>query len=172
MKLNFFIIFLVSTILFILIIFFIGLKTNNVYDTKNQIGKKVSSFELISIKDKKTFNENDLKENNFTLINFWASWCLPCVQENSFLLELKNDYNLKILGISYKDKKKNTLKFLNQYGNPYYFISSDSLGKLSIDFGIYGVPESILVDKNLNILKKFIGPLGKEDILEILKIIN
>ncbi|MDC0472816.1 DsbE family thiol:disulfide interchange protein [Pelagibacteraceae bacterium] len=172
MKVNFFIISLVSIVLFILIVFFVGLKGNNIYNTKNLVEKKINPFELTSIKEKIIINENDLKKNNFTLINFWASWCAPCIHENPILLKLKNNYNLKILGISYKDKKKNTFKFLNKYGNPYYFVSSDTLGKMSIDFGIYGIPESILIDKNLNILKKFIGPLDEEDVIEILKIIN
>ena len=114
-----------------------------------------------------------MNKNQFTLINFWASWCAPCRLEHSFLMSLSEKYDLKILGINFKDNKENSLKFLKELGNPYYDIGKDVDGKVSIKFGVYGVPESILIDKNLKIIKKFIGPLDSnnlEEILEIMKI--
>ena len=80
------------------------------------------------------------------------------------LLKLNNDEkNLKILGINFKDKKNNALKFLRDLGDPYDDIARDEFGKDSINFGIYGIPESILIDKELIILRKFIGPLSEND---------
>ena len=82
----------------------------------------------------------------------------------------KNSKNLKILGINFKDKEKDAKKFIEEFGNPYYFLAKDYEGRSSINFGIYGIPESILIDKNLKIIKKFIGPINHEDFNNILKL--
>ena len=83
----------------------------------------------------------------------------------------KNKY-IKILGINFKDKKINALKFLEELGNPYDYLAKDNNGKQSVNFGIYGIPESILIDNKFNILKKIIGPLNEKDIKEIKEIIK
>ena len=87
-------------------------------------------------------------------------------------MELSKEKNLMIIGINFKDKKVNASKFLENLGNPYDFLTKDELGKQSVNFGIYGIPESILVDNELTVLKKFIGPLNKKDFNEIKRIIN
>ena len=89
-----------------------------------------------------------------------------------FLLSLKKDEDLKILGINFKDKKINSINFLEELGDPYHFLAEDKSGKVSVKLGIYGVPESILVDKNFIIIKKFIGPISNSDYNDIIKIIN
>ena len=122
--------------------------------------------------ENKFYKEEDLKRNNYTLINFWASWCLPCRQEHSLLIQLSKEKNLKLLGVNFKDKKKQAEMFLNELGNPYDFLTKDELGKGSVKFGIFGIPESILVNKDLMILKKFVGPLSTEDYDLIVEIIN
>ena len=114
----------------------------------------------------------DLKKNNYTLINFWAAWCAPCRKEHPLLMRLSKEKNLKLLGVNFKDKKKQAEIFLNDLGNTYYFLNKDELGKSSVKFGIYGIPESILVNKDLMILKKFVGPLSTEDYDSIIEIIN
>ena len=83
----------------------------------------------------------------------------------------KNKY-IKILGINFKDKKINALKFLEELGNPYDYLAKDNNGKQSVNFGIYGIHESILIDSKFNILKKIIGPLNEKDIKEIKEIIK
>ena len=89
------------------------------------------------------------------------------------LLKLNNDEkNLKILGVNFKDKKNNALKFLRDLGDPYDDIARDEFGKDSINFGIYGIPESILINKDLVIIKKFIGPISKDDYNIIKQIIR
>ena len=113
-----------------------------------------------------------LKKNNFTLINFWASWCAPCRVEHPVLIKLSKEKNLKILGINFKDKKANASKFLETLGNPYDFLAKDELGKQSVIFGIYGIPESILINKDFTIIRKYIGPLNNKDFNEIKGIIN
>ena len=159
-------------IIFIVGVFFMGLNKDTNYNTNFLIGKKISNINLEYFDENKFYREEDLKRNNYTLINFWASWCLPCRQEHSLLTQLSKEKNLKLLGINFKDKKKQAEIFLNDLGNPYDFLTKDELGKSSVKFGIFGIPESILVNKDLVILKKFVGPLSTEDYNLIIEIIN
>ena len=99
-------------------------------------------------------------------------WCAPCRVEHPVLIKLSKEKNLKILGINFKDKKANASKFLETLGNPYDFLAKDELGKQSVIFGIYGIPESILINKDLTIIRKYIGPLNNKDLNEIKGIIN
>ena len=159
-------------IIFIVGVFFMGLNKDTNYNTNFLTGKKISNISLEYFDENKFYREEDLKRNNYTLINFWASWCLPCRQEHSLLTQLSKEKNLKLLGINFKDKKKQAEIFLNDLGNPYDFLTKDELGKSSVKFGIFGIPESILVNKDLVILKKFVGPLSSEDYNLIIQIIN
>tara|TARA_B100001029_G_scaffold179412_1_gene188803 strand:- start:616 stop:1140 length:525 start_codon:yes stop_codon:yes gene_type:complete len=154
---------ILGIIIFIIGVFFIGLKKSSIYDTKDLVGQKITKINLNNFHQDTIFTEKDLKKNNFILINFWASWCAPCRDEHPFLLKLKDENNLSLLGVNFKDKKNNALKFLNNFGNPYDYLTKDELGKHSVNFGVYGIPESILLNKNFVILKKFIGPLNKND---------
>ena len=153
-------------------VFFISLDKDNSYNTESLIGKKITKINLEHFNEKKFFINEDLKKNNYTLINFWASWCGPCRDEHAFLIELSKEKNLKLLGVNFKDKKKQAENFLNDLGNPYDFLAKDEYGKHSVDFGVYGIPESILINKNLVILKKFVGPLSSEDFNLIVETIN
>ena len=155
----------------IILILFLGLKTKKIYDTKDIIGKPISKLELKILNENNNFNTADLRKNNFTVINFWASWCAPCKKEHKHLISLKKK-NIKILGINFKDKTSNANEFLKKLGNPYYLIASDQEGKTSVSFGVYGIPETILVNKDLIIVKKYIGPLDKNDVNKILEIVN
>ena len=159
-------------IIFILGIFYISLNRSSNYDTEYLIGNKLNEIKLSNFYNDNSYTNSDFKKNNFTLINFWASWCAPCRTEHPFLMQLNEEKNLQLLGINFKDRKKNAMEFLKELGNPYDYLAKDNKGKQSINFGIYGVPESILVDSEFIILKKFIGPLSKEDVEEIKKIIN
>ena len=154
-------------ILFVISIFALGLKTKKIYDTQDLIGKPISKVDLVLLNKDTNFNTQDLKKNNFTLINFWASWCAPCRVEHPYLMQLSKEKNLKILGVNFKDKKINALKFLNDLGNPYHYLTKDSNGKQSVTFGIYGIPESILINSELIVIKKFIGPLNEQDLNDI-----
>ena len=159
-------------IIFIIGVFFMGLNKDTNYKTNFLTGKKISNISLEYFDENKFYKEDDLKKNNYTLINFWASWCSPCRQEHPLLVQLSKEKNLKLLGINFKDKKKQAETFLNDLGNPYHFLTKDELGKSSVKFGVYGIPESILVNKDLMILKKFVGPLSTEDYDSIVEIIN
>ncbi len=170
MKKTIFILSLVLSI-FIILIFSLGLKTKKIYDTKNLIGKPISELDLTLLNENKIFNTKDLKKNDFTLINFWASWCAPCRKEHKHLIKLSNN-NVKILGINFKDEKSKANQFINDLGNPFYILASDKNGKKSVSFGIYGIPETILIDENLNIIQKYIGPINDQDVKKILKKVN
>ena len=173
MKINFFKIITFSFVIFFLVIFWLGLKKDNNYDTRSLTGSKLSSFQLSSLYDSSFISDEDLKQNQFTLINFFASWCSPSRLEHKYLIMLANqNKDIKILGINFKDKKNNALSFLNELGNPYNFVAEDTDGKASILFGIYGIPESILINKELIIVKKIIGPMNQKQLKEILNLIK
>ena len=104
------------------------------------------------------------------MINFWKR-CSPCRVEHPFNFIIKNKKG-KINWSEFKDKKRNAQNFLNTLGNPYDLIVTDNNGTYSIHFGIYGIPESILIDKELKILAKFIGPIDKDDYKKIFEIIK
>ena len=161
-------------VIFSLFVFWQGLKINNNYDTKNLIGNRISNFQLINIdNDEQQISEEDLKKNKFTLINFFASWCAPCRAEHKYLLKLSNENKeIKIIGINFKDKKNNAINFLKELGNPYDFVGKDIEGRISISFGIYGIPESILIDNDLTVIKKIVGPIDQIQYNEILKLIQ
>ena len=142
------------------------------FHTESLVGNKLGEIELVSFEDDSIFTNDDFKKNSFTLINFWASWCAPCRIEHPRLMELSKENNIKILGVNFKDKKINALKFLKDLGDPYEYLTRDSNGKQSVNFGIYGIPESILIDNKLTIIKKFVGPLTKQDLNNIKEIIN
>ena len=159
-------------LIFVLVVFYLSLNRSSNYNTENLVGIKLSKIKLESFESNKYFTNENLKKNNYTLINFWASWCAPCRIEHPLLMQLSKEANLKILGVNFKDKKNNALNFLNNLGNPYHYLAKDDQGKQSIGFGIYGIPESILINKDFVVIKKFIGPLNLEDFDEIKKITN
>ena len=163
-----------SFVIFFLFVFWQGLKINNNYDTKNLIGNRISNFQLINIdNDEQQISEENQKKNKYTLINFFASWCAPCRIEHKYLLKLSSkNKETKIIGINFKDKKNNAINFLKELGNPYNFVGKDLEGKISILFGIYGIPESILIDSDLTIIKKIVGPIDNIQYNEILKLVQ
>ena len=163
---------IIFLLIFILGIFFLSLNKSSNYNTESLVGNKLGEIKLVSFEDDSIFTNDDFKKNSFTLINFWASWCAPCRIEHPQLMELSKENNIKILGVNFKDKKINALKFLKDLGDPYEYLTRDSNGKQSVNFGIYGIPESILIDNKLTIIKKFVGPLTKQDLNNIKEIIN
>ena len=160
------------SITFILVIFYLSLYKTSNYDTENLVGNKLNKIKLESFEKNNYFTNDNVKDNNYILINFWASWCAPCRVEHPFLMQLSKEKNLKILGVNFKDKKNNALNFLKNLGNPYHYLAKDVQGKQSVNFGIYGIPESILIDKEFIVIKKFVGPLNLKDFYEIKKIIS
>ena len=104
-------------------------------------------------------------------MNIWASWCIPCREEHSYLEKLSQNTKIEIVGLNYKDNPINAKKFLTELGNPYKIILSDPSGIISIEWGAYGVPETYLIHKK-KILRKFIGPLNDNSFSEIMALIK
>ena len=158
--------------LFVIGIFYISLTRDTNYNTSSLINKETPEFKIISFDNSNFYTRDDIKKNNFTLINFWASWCAPCKIEHPVLMKLSENKNLVILGINFKDKKILAEKFLDKLGNPYDLLAKDIKGKQSVIFGVYGIPESILINKDLMIMQKFVGPLTFDDYNNIIEIIE
>ena len=154
-------------------IFKFALQKEKIYSPKITDNQIFTDFEVIDLIEEKKINfDKVLFGKNFYLINIWSSWCEPCKDESEYLLELKNDTSIMMIGINYKDKKKNALNFLKLYGNPFDQIFIDKQGTISINFGAYGVPETFLINEDNKVLKKYIGPLNDEDVYEIKNITN
>ena len=172
MKINFL---LKTLIIFFAVVFFIfykGLNNSNIYVPKVNIEKDIPYFTAnIFNSSKKIKSEEIFNDNQFYLVNIWASWCIPCRDEHLFLLELSKHKNITIIGINYKDKIKNAKNFLSELENPYKIIIEDSDGITSIEWGAYGVPETFLVS-NKKIIKKIIGPINVNSFLEIKEIVK
>ena len=158
--------------LFIFFIFFKGLEKSSNYLPENNFNKIESNLILKNLYDEKEIFLTELINNNgFSIINIWASWCIPCRSEHVYLLKLKNIYQIDIIGINYKDKKSNAVKFLSDLGNPYLNILVDKDGTKSIELGAIGVPETYLINNKV-MIKKYIGPLNDETFKEIIEIIK
>ncbi len=160
----FFLIFIFTTLYF-------SLNTKKIYNTESMIGKKIDEVEL-TLFDNGMFNTKEISNYKYTLINFWASWCGPCRKEHKNLVKLSKSKNLKIIGVNFRDNQTNAKEFLKEMGNPFFILTKDPKGKKSVDFGVYGIPETILVNRDLIILKKYIGPLNTRDVNEIKEIIH
>ena len=105
-----------------------------------------------------------------TLVNVWASWCVPCHDEAPLLLALGRDKRLQLVGINYKDAPDNARRFLGRYGNPFGIVGLDGNGRAAIEWGVYGVPESFIVGREGTIVYKMVGPITPENINTVLKV--
>ena len=104
-----------------------------------------------------------------TLVNVWASWCVPCHDEVPFLEQLSKDKRIQLVGINYKDAADNARRFLNRYGNPFVAMGRDEAGRASIDWGVYGVPETFLVGRDGRIVYKLVGPITADNLTRVLQ---
>ena len=159
--------FTIVSFLFIFFILYVGLNRSNIYTPEKVINKKIPTFKVKVFNSEKELTSIEIFENNiYYLLNIWASWCIPCRDEHPYLMELKKNEKLKIVGLNYKDKVKNANKFLNELRNPYTLILSDTDGTIAIEWGAYGVPETFLI-YNGKIIKKIIGPMNNNLFKEI-----
>ena len=104
-----------------------------------------------------------------TLVNVWASWCVPCHDEAPLLHQLSQDQRIQIAGINYKDQPENARRFLGRYGNPFVAAGADRNGRASIEWGVYGVPETFLVGRDGRVAYKLIGPITPQNLQTELK---
>jgi cytochrome c biogenesis protein CcmG, thiol:disulfide interchange protein DsbE len=104
-----------------------------------------------------------------SVLNVWASWCVPCADEAPLLMKLAADKRIRIFGMNYKDKPENAVKFLARYGNPFIANGADANGRTSIDWGVYGVPETFVVSRDAKVAYKLIGPITPQNLDAVLK---
>jgi cytochrome c biogenesis protein CcmG/thiol:disulfide interchange protein DsbE len=104
-----------------------------------------------------------------TLVNVWASWCVPCHDEIPLLVKLSEDKRIRMVGINYKDKAENARRFLGRYGNPFAASGVDANGRAAIEWGVYGVPETFVVGRDGRIAYKLIGPVTAENLEQAVK---
>ena len=167
MKNKFYFIFFTLIFSIIFLIFYKGLENINIYQPKKKINIEIPVFKAKLFDTDFEINSQDLfKNKNFYLVNIWASWCVPCRNEHSFLVNLSNEKKLEIVGLNYKDNTLKAKSFLQELGNPYKKIISDKDGTIAIEWGAYGVPETFLIYNN-KIIKKIIGPIDNKLFEEI-----
>ena len=165
-------IFLIIVFLIIFFIFYRGLQNSNIYIPNTITKKNIPSFETkVFDTNKKINSEKIFLNDKFYLLNIWASWCVPCREEHTFLISLSKQKNIEIIGLNYKDSSKNAKNFLNELNNPYKIILLDKDGTIAIEWGAYGVPETFLI-YNKTIIKKVIGPINEDTFMEIIKLIQ
>jgi len=108
-------------------------------------------------------------KNAVTVLNVWASWCVPCRDEAPVLLKLAADKRIRLVGINYKDQADNARRFLGRFGNPFAASGADASGRAAIEWGVYGVPETFIVGRDGRIAYKLVGPLTPENLEQVMK---
>lgn len=109
-------------------------------------------------------------EGKVSVVNIWASWCVPCHDEAPLLIQLGKDERLQLVGINYKDSPDKALRFLGRHGNPFDAVGLDGNGRASVEWGVYGVPETFIVGRNGNIVFKLVGPVTPANFDRMLKV--
>ncbi len=136
------------------------------------INQPVLDFDLAGVEGRKKnsggLTLDDLKSGQVTLVNYWASWCGPCRVEHPLLEELASKHGITVHGVNYKDDPEDAVDFLESLGDPYDLIGRDKTGRTAIDWGVYGVPETFVVDGNGVIRHKHIGPLTDYDVTNVI----
>jgi cytochrome c biogenesis protein CcmG/thiol:disulfide interchange protein DsbE len=133
------------------------------------IGKPVPAIELQGLEGLTDggravggFASTDLAKGELSVVNFWASWCVPCVQEHPVLVALRERTRVRVYGVNYKDQAVAARRFLGRYGNPYAAVGVDGNGRAAIEWGVYGMPETFLVNGRGQIIYKHVGPITPE----------
>ena len=154
--------------LFLLFLLLYGLQTDPRRVPSPLIGKPVPDFSLPRLKDETaTLSAEDLR-GQISLLNIWASWCVSCRHEHPLLVDLARRREVVIYGLNYKDDRTAALQWLNELGDPYQMSAFDQAGGVGIDFGVYGVPETYLIDSQGVIRYKHIGPLTQKDLRQVI----
>ena len=136
------------------------------------IDKPAPAFALASLKGNGSFDLAAMKGHPF-VVNFFASWCVPCRIEHPVLMRLATDEHIPLYGIAYKDRPEDAQRLLTTYGDPYRVVGLDQSGDTGLNFGVYGVPETYVIDATGRIRRRFVGPLTaqavEKDLLPLLK---
>lgn len=170
--------FAIPLVLFIVLVAFlaIGLRHDPHEVPSPLIDKPAPAFQLAQLRDpSKTFSAADMR-GKVWLLNVWASWCITCRDEHPLLLQYARSGALPIYGLNYKDKREDALSWLGELGDPYVLSASDNDGRVGIDYGVYGAPETYLIDRDGIIRFKQVGPvtpdIWQDKILPLAKQLN
>jgi cytochrome c biogenesis protein CcmG/thiol:disulfide interchange protein DsbE len=158
--------YLLPLLLFVVLAGYFALALRPGYDPQTlpsaMIDKEAPAFDLAGL------NGDGLSRDGLkggpVLINFFASWCVPCRVEQPVLMRLANREHVPLYGIDYKDQPEDAAKLLAQFGDPYRRVGLDPDGRVGLDFGVYGVPETYVLDSTGHIRKRFVGPLTAEEV--------
>ena len=160
--------------LLILLIFFylLIIDRNPTELPSNLLNKNVPKFEAESLLKEKKFVSSDVFGKKIKLVNFFATWCKPCRDEHNYVKLFSNQERIEVIGINYKDNKQKAIRWLKELGNPYSNIAVDKNGRIAIDWGVYGIPETFIVDSKGVIKYRHVGPITKKIYKKINLIIN
>ena len=131
------------------------------------VGKPAPEFHLPRLKDPaRTLSASELAEHGPLLLNIWASWCVACRREHPLLLELARRHKIRVYGLNYRDDREDALRWLAYYGDPYQASAWDAAGTVETDYGVSGIPETFVLDKQGVVRYKHVGPLTQEIVRE------
>jgi cytochrome c biogenesis protein CcmG/thiol:disulfide interchange protein DsbE len=164
-------VYLLPLVLFMVLALYLGrmlqlslMSGNDIHELPSaMISKPAPSFDLAGLDGNKPLVLDTLKGHPF-IVNFFASWCVPCRIEHPLLMRLAEENHLPLYGIDYKDKPADASRLLATFGDPYRQVGMDSDGRVGLNFGVYGVPETYVIDSTGVIRKRFVGPLTAESV--------
>ena len=157
---------IIPSIFFLLILstfFYLLIIERNPFDLpSNLLDKNVPNFETKTLLKKERFISSKEFGNEIMVVNFFASWCKPCRDEHIYIKRFSNEKGIRIIGINYKDNPKKAVKWLSSLGNPYSDVPVDKDGRIAIDWGVYGIPETFVISSKGIIKYRHIGPVTKK----------
>ena len=128
----------------------------------NLLNKNVPNFEVESLLKKERFISSKEFGNEIMLVNFFVTWCLPCRDEHIYIKRFSDEKGIRVIGINYKDNPKKATQWLKDMGNPYSNVPIDKYGKIAIDWGVYGIPETFIISSEGIIKYRHVGPVTKK----------
>ena len=128
----------------------------------NLLNKNVPNFNTKSLLKNKNFISSEHFGNEIILVNFFATWCKPCLEEHDYIKRFSREKEIRVIGINYKDNLKKTTQWLKKLGNPYSDIPLDKNGRIAIEWGVYGIPETFVISKKGIIKYRHVGPIDKK----------
>jgi len=138
----------------------------------NLLNKNVPKFESESLLEEKKFVSSDVFGKKIKLVNFFATWCKPCRDEHNYVKRLSNQEGIEVIGINYKDNNQKAIGWLKELGNPYSNIAIDKNGRIAIDWGVYGIPETFVVSREGIIQYRHVGPVNNKIFKKINSIVK
>ena len=170
--------YLLPMVLFLLLALYFAASLRPGYDPHTlpsaMLNKPAPAFDLVGLKDQGL--SRDGLAGQVVVLNFFASWCLPCRVEHPVLMQLAKNPDIALFGIAYKDKPEDARRLLTQSGDPYRRVGMDRDGNTGLDFGVYGVPETYVIDRHGTIRTRFVGPLTEDvvtsELLPLLKTLS